>query len=285
MMRLIFAALLATAATSVFAADVVLEEPVGAEGPRISGYGELFIGGLHIPDFSDFDEDDTFLVYGGAARVNVPINERWNLQADLTAERTDFINDLDLTTVGGALHAYWRDPSSYAFGIFAAYNHNTISDDDDELDLPTFFVGPEAQAYFGNFTVYGQAYYGQLELDDLPVDNFDIWGGRAIVRYFAQPNLRFDGELGYETMDVEGTDFDTFTAAAQAMYSFEGTPLSAFARYQFDLLSIDDADVDLDSHKFLVGVRASFGSDTLIDEDRNGATMDTRRPNLAFPFL
>ena len=35
-------------------------------------------------------------------------------------------------------------------------------------------------------------------------------------------------------------------------------------------------------HKFVVGVRASFGSSTLKEEDRKGATMDTPRFSFAF---
>ncbi|WP_210235490.1 hypothetical protein, partial [Mesorhizobium sp. M8A.F.Ca.ET.165.01.1.1] len=95
----------------------------------------------------------------------------------------------------------------------------------------TFTVGPEAQAYFGNVTVYGQVYYGQLRASGEP-EHFDNWGGRGVVRYFAQDDLRFDGELGFSRLSGFGGHFDTFTAALQATYRFSGTPWSVFGRYQ-----------------------------------------------------
>ena len=79
-------------------------------------------------------------------------------------------------------------------------------------------------------------------------------------------------------------DVDTVALALQAMYRFSDTPFSVFGRYQFETTSFDAAgpfnDEDIDSHKLVVGLRASFGSSTLIEEDRNGATMDTFRSNL-----
>ena len=67
------------------------------------------------------------------------------------------------------------------------------------------------------------------------------------------------------------------------MYRFSGTPFSVFGRYQFERTSLSAFDISENIHKYVIGVRASFGSDTLLDEDRNGATMDTSRPNLILP--
>src|SRR6202007_3160764 len=47
--------------------------------PPISGYGEVYLGGLR------FDGNDyTTRAGGGAARVNVAFAQRWNLQGDAT---------------------------------------------------------------------------------------------------------------------------------------------------------------------------------------------------------
>jgi hypothetical protein len=143
-------------------------------------------------------------------------------------------------------------------------------------------AGPEAQVYFGNFTLYGQAYYGELDLRDTGFQRaFDFWGGRGVVRYFALPNLRFDAELGYRRLDIDfgSGHLDTVIAAVQAMYRFESTPISLFGRYQFENNLGESSDENLETNKFTVGVRASFGTETLFDEDRYGATMDTHRTN------
>ncbi|CDX12460.1 conserved hypothetical protein [Mesorhizobium sp. ORS 3324] len=104
-----------------------------------------------------------------------------------------------------------------------------------------------------------------------------------MIRYFAQENLRFDGELGFSRLSASGEHLDTVTAALQATYRFSGTPFAVFGRYQLDHLS--EPFGHLNVHKYLIGLRASFGSNSLLDEDRNGATMDTYRPNFILPFV
>ena len=78
---LVVASLAAT--TSAFAADALpplAEETVAT--PRISGYGELYLGGLRF-----VGDDYTTRAGGGAARVNIAFAQRWNLQGDLTYDR------------------------------------------------------------------------------------------------------------------------------------------------------------------------------------------------------
>jgi hypothetical protein len=255
-------------ARSAFAADAVqpiVEVPVVA--PHISGYGEIYLGGLKFAG-----EDDTLWVGGGAARVNIPFAERWNIQLDGTYDR--IWNRFEHTDgIGGAVHTYFRDSDSFAVGLFA-----TIKDFGGNIDgVYDYTVGPEAQAYFGNLTLYRQAYYGKDHVGDF-TDDLDEWGVRGVVRYFVQKNLRLDAELAYNVIDAGSVNFDTFGAAVQAMYRFDSTPWSVFGRYEFDRFSVESNHTD--SNKFLVGIRASFGSDSLFEEDRNGATMDTYHPNL-----
>lgn len=281
MKKLLAAAGLVVLATPALAADPT--QPVEETVRQVSGYGQIYGGGLWISEFSD----DTLWAAGGAARINVPFAERWNAQGDFTVDAVGQDDD-SLHGVGGAAHIFWRDPASYAFGGFVQASTYGFSGGSD-VDLWSWKVGPEAQAYFGNVTLYAQAYYGALESDFLPFD-VDLMGIRGVVRYFAQDNLRFDGELGFHRANIsafgEEADFDTIAAALQATYRFDGTPWSVFGRYQYENISISEgpADASFDSHKLMVGLRASFGSSTLIDEDRNGATMDTYQPNFVMPF-
>ncbi|MGX9142080.1 hypothetical protein [Mesorhizobium sp. 128a] len=98
-----------------------------------------------------------------------------------------------------------------------------------------------------------------------------------------QPNLRLDGEVAFNRVGFDFADFDTVSLAAQATYRFEGTPWSLFGRYQHDRISVESETFNT-SNKYMIGLRASFGSRTLFDEDRNGATMDTYRSNSILPF-
>ena len=282
MKKLLAAAGFATLATSAFAADPT--QPVEETARQVSGYGQIYGGGLWLSELSD----ETLWAAGGAARINVPFAERWNAQGDFTVDAIGQDGN-SIHGVGGAAHLFWRDPASYAFGGFAQVQTYGFSSGPD-TDFWDWKVGPEAQAYLGNVTLYAQAYYGGLEADFLPVD-IDLMGIRGVVRYFAQDNLRFDGELGFHRTNLsafgEEADFDTIAAALQATYRFDGTPWSVFGRYQYENISFSEGGPgtdSFDSHKLMVGLRASFGSSTLIDEDRNGATMDTYQPNFVMPF-
>jgi opacity protein-like surface antigen len=268
MRRFLIIAISFSTTTSALAADAAheaMESPIVA--PRISGYGEIYLGGLKFSD-----EDDTLWTGGGTARVNIPFAQRWNIQIDGTYDRVwDSFNRTD--GIGGAVHAYYRDPNLFAAGLFAS-----IKDFGGDIEgVYDYAGGPEAQVYFGNLTLYGQAYYGKDHVGDF-IDDLDEWGVRGVARYFVRKNLRLDAEIAYNVTDAGSVSFDTVGMSVQAMYRFDATPWSVFGRYQFDRLTIESNDID--TNKFLIGIRASFGSDSLFDEDRNGATMDTYHPNL-----
>ena len=277
MYRLLISAAMAATATSAFAADaIVMDQTVAA--PHISGYVEAYLGGLYLTVPGDHA---TATTAGGTGRVNFPVDARWNIQTDAMVDSL-WVQGQNLYGYGGAVHAYWRDPSAYALGGFATitgYGGDGIGGQ----NIYNFTVGPEAQVYMGNVTLYGQVYYGQLRANGSS-DHYDDWGGRGVVRYFARDNLRFDGELGFSQLSGFGGHLNTVTGALQAMYRFSGTPFSVFGRYQLDHETFSGSSGSINVHKYLIGLRASFGSDTLLDEDRNGATMDTYRPNFILPF-
>ncbi|TGR36129.1 hypothetical protein, partial [Mesorhizobium sp. M8A.F.Ca.ET.198.01.1.1] len=79
MYRFLLGTAIAATATAAFAADapVVLDQELAQ--PHISGYGELYVGGLYISVPGDHA---TGTAAGGAARVNFPIDARWNIQTD-----------------------------------------------------------------------------------------------------------------------------------------------------------------------------------------------------------
>lgn len=277
----LLSACIAALATASYAADSVAPTPEAAIR-HVSGYGEIYGAGVWI---DEFDEGDIW-GFGGAARINVPFAERWNAQGDLVADAIDF-DDTRVHGIGGVFHLNWRNPASYALGGFAEFKTYGISEATDQ-DIWDWKVGPEAQVYFANLTLYGQAYYGGLEAELLPYD-VDLMGVRGVVRYFAQDDLRFDAELGFHrtSLSVGGfdADFDTVAVALQATYRFTDTPWAVFARYQYENVSFSEASDSLDLQKLSIGLRASFGSTTLLDQDRNGATMDTYRPNFVLPLI
>ncbi len=277
MKRLISTAFFTLLTASAFAADII--EPADQPGRRISGYGEIYAGGVWVRYDGD---DEDYWAAGGAGQLNIPFADSWNAQGGLNLDAIGRDGD-SLYGGGGALHLFWRDPASFALGGFAeikGYGFSGEGPDDDTWDWK---LGPEAQLYLDRVTLYGQAYYGRFEVDFAPV-TIEQMGVRGVARYFATDNLRFDAEAGFHRIRIDEADqeADTVSLALQAMYRFTDTPVSVFGRYQFD--SADFGGTDVDFHKAVVGLRFSFGSDTLIDEDRNGATMDTWRPNFIQPL-
>lgn len=254
------------AATSAYAEETV--QPLAGERvatPRISGYGELYLGGLRF-----VGDDYTTRAGGGAARVNVAFAQRWNLQGDVTYDSI-WGHYAPLYETRGAIHFYYRNPDSFAAGVFAAYTSFGI---DSNVTAYNYAVGPEAQLYLGNLTLYGQASIGQLTINAFRGNQ---WGVHATARYFVQKNLRLDGELAFNRTQYSVKE-DVFGVAVQAMYRFDETPWSLFGRYQFERTKVETFSHDTRANKFVIGLRASFGSASLFDEDRNGATMDTYRP-------
>ena len=117
MYRLLIGAAMALTATSSFAADYVQQEPVSA--PRISGYVEGYLGGvwLHVDDPFGGGESESGWAAGGDGRVNFPINDRWNIQTDAIVDSV-WMNHQNIYGYGGAVHAYWRDPSRFAEVVY-----------------------------------------------------------------------------------------------------------------------------------------------------------------------
>ncbi|EFK95589.1 conserved hypothetical protein, partial [sediment metagenome] len=194
--------------------------------------------------------------------------ERFNAQGDLFGESLRF-DWGDVDTVGAGLHLFWRDPNRYAFGVFGSYSSTSAGDSFNE-----YMVGPEGQIYIDDVTLYGQAYFGRVETSFN--DDADVWGVRGVARYFLQDNFKLEGEIGYRSFDFDFAEIDVWTFATQADYRFSDSPFSVFGRYELNMFSDDDGD-NLDVHKFIVGLRGTFGADTLKEEDRFGATMDLPR--------
>lgn len=132
-------------------------------------------------------------------------------------------------------------------------------------DVTLWGVGVEGQFNASpNWTVYGQAGYGQS--DDL--GDADLWAARGEVRYFVSDNFKLQGSAGYTTADVKGGDFDIWNIGADAEYQFANTPFSVTAGYEHS--EIDDFDLKDDTFK--VGLRYTFGG-TVRDRDQGGAAL------------
>lgn len=246
--------------SSVFALALLAPAAALAD-PVLKGHTDFYSGAANINNI-------TVWSMGGVARANANLSARWNIEGEAFADSI-FNNDGSIVALGGALHAYWRDPERFAVGAFVVGNGlwgNGVH------FANHYRVGPEAQVYTDKVTLYGQAWFGQEFTDGNPTPLDEI-GGRAIVRWFPSDNLRFDGELTYLAVNGAGITASGLIAAAQANYRFTDTAWTVFGRYQIDH-PMGDAEFVGNLHRFHIGLRYNFGSSTLKDDDRNGATME-----------
>jgi hypothetical protein len=229
---------------------------------------------------------------GGAARINAWLAPAWSTQFDLSGEVVfpnkgsgGYSSNVSTQTLAG--HLDWRDPSRGLLGLMVGLaGTNDYAGTGQDW---SFFFGPEAQLYWGNFTFYAQGgllrqlsgYYGPDYNDDYKMDN--IWFAQLAGRYFWGPNTKLEGSVGYIDGGIWGTkyyghDYDAkaLTYSAEVEHRFDQSPLSVFGR--FSGFTSDDYYVTGGSsseYAGMLGVKVHFGSGTLLSEDRTGATLKT----------
>ena len=231
---------------------------------------------------SDDIDDEDFPVIEGAARANIPLASNFSIQLDLDGmlgiqERgrpggEDYLQNYFFASG----HLTWRDPSTAAAGVLFSYGESNGGDDE---EAQVWFVGAEAQGYFDNLTLYGQA--GYMVADDETEDDVitDAFWLRAVGRYFLGPNQRLQAEFAYingEENDSSPDDIDGWAWGGRYDQAINDGPLSFFVSYRGSYIRKDESTDDtLTDHTVLVGIALRLGAENLRDEDRRGATLDT----------
>jgi hypothetical protein len=213
----------------------------------------------------------------------------FGLQGDLVVSRGEmsyFIVSVDTSRIDGALHAFYRQQDQFLVGGFVQAGSTEYSIDTspgDDLSIDHVFAGLEGQLFLGNATLYGQVgrvNYSTDEYDD------DVSGmfATAELRYYLEPNLKIEAHGGITSLDSEGTDATIYNLGIGAEYRLTDSPLSLFAT--LDHVSVDSdssGSLNVDSNRILVGAKISFGTETMIERDRSGASLKPMRDEL--PFL
>ena len=261
----------------------------GGEGVKLSGVAEIRATYLHLDDDGknvlQGGEASDYWIFGGWGATDVAWRAL-NLQADFSAEGNLDETSADDTyqhSYGGGLHVGWRDPELGSFGAFGSAGHVKINNvGGNDPDTVAWGIGLEGQAFFDAFTLYLQA--GYLDRETLSsggdVDALKNAGfGRVVGRYFCGDNLKLESEVSYTQgkMDPDEDNVWILGWGADVEYRLGGTPVSGFvgytgARYDQD----DDSDV-LYEHRVGFGVRVYFGQESLIANDRHGASFDLPR--------
>ena len=168
--------------------------------PAVSGPNGKVEIGAGWADLDDIDGDE---VFRGAAAFSFPVGDMFGIQADVYA-----VDALDETTVGGAIHAFTRDPNSYLLGVYGGYA--------DAGSAHAWYVGPEAELYLDNISI--EAIAGYVDVSDSSFDgNFY---GLADLAFYATDNFR----LSIGASSVAG--FETGRAGLEWFMGDTGLPVS-----------------------------------------------------------
>jgi hypothetical protein len=229
----------------------------------------------------------TELTLAGHGHVSIPLSESFSAQFDVQTEFYDRTTDEDdeaapqgAQMLGG--HLSWRDPETGLIGIFAGVGMGEADEDDeDRNDHVGLLAGVEGQYYLDQFTFYAQAGCGDFKQDEDPDEGFlDGWFARGVARYFFSENFLLQAEVSYgETSEYVDGDSEgqiwNWGALAKMRIS-ESYPIYGTLEYRGG--NYEDAEDGVDSveeHAFLVGLDFTFGAESLWENDRRGATLDT----------
>ncbi|MEM7634410.1 MAG: hypothetical protein AAF299_07610 [Pseudomonadota bacterium] len=292
---------LAVSANSATAADFEPEEAI--RGLVISGEVETFSGFMVYGSESgdtEYDEDDTQFVSGVLGRLSLPLGDNLSVQMDgeleysttsLTDEKQDDLFQHSFLFGG---HVSWRDPETALFGGFASFGSGDHDDDNDGADRFDFYaVGAEAQFYLDDLTFYVQGGYidgatrasvPQIDDDSLR----DAFFGRGVVRWFMNEDSRVQLEFAYVDGDIDNnenpaSEMTIIEWGARYDTVIPGLPIlgdsNVFVGYRGAHYEKNDPtnaadDAEFVDHIIMVGFTHRFGTQSIKETDRYGATLD-----------
>ena len=179
------------------AADV----ETGATLPAVSGpNGKLDIG----TGWADIDNLNSDQEFRGGAALSFPVGDMFGIQGDLTA-----LDVFNTTAVGGAIHAFTRDPNSYLLGVYGGYvdvDHGNV-----------WYVGPEVELYLDNISI--EAVGGYMDVSGSSSSSNKFYAVADLALY-ATDNFR----LSIGASSVAG--FETGRAGLEWFMADTGIPAS-----------------------------------------------------------
>ncbi len=251
-------------------------------------------------------------VLGGAGRANWWATPNVSFQLDGQAEGTQYrIPDAfffpGLSGRASTLawlvagHANWRDPQRGLVGVFGGFGDaggNGLTAVGGQTGVRHGLIGAEGQVYWNMLTLYGQAGYDStIGMGDGGfMSNVHQWFVRGTGRYFFGPNLMLEATGQYANGTIEhglffglaatpNTDFNTLLWRLKGEWRPGMMPFSVFAVYEgsrsdFDTMPAFGAPFTekVTDDRVMAGVRVYLGEDTLLGNDRHGATLDIRDP-------
>jgi len=122
------------------------------------------------------------------------------------------------------------------------------------------------------------------------IDDVHAWFVRATARYFFMPNFMVEGTgqysngaigfSGFGSFSIPDTDFNMWRASVKAEWRPSTMPFSVFAKYEFNQtnytqnITFFSPGERVTENRVMAGLRLYLGQNTLLANDRTGATLD-----------
>jgi hypothetical protein len=249
--------------TALLAAAVALiGTPAAAEGylgARYGGGDIDFLGGADLE------------VWQAEGAVGWNSGSGWGGQFGASFGNVEFDSggDGDAWTADG--HLYWQN-GSWRFGGVVA---TTQLDFDSSTSLDDWVYGLETMFETGaNSNIFASVTVGEAEF----LADADTWNVDAGANFYAGPNTRFGGFVGFGNLDFGGGDSDSLSAGLNTEFQPWSAPVSITLGWNY--FDADDAGIDATSWN--VGARWNFGGGTL--QERNNAVPFTIQTGLLDRF-
>jgi hypothetical protein len=205
----------------------------------VNGKWELGLGTFG----TDTSASDSGLFIHGGASLTLPVGHDFGLQGDIGVKGGSY------GAIGGAIHAFTRDPDRYLIGVTGAL----VRFNDTDATLTAF--GPEGELYFDRFSLEGWAGVVNVDYDDDALEDESGFFGIGDFVYYPTDNWRLSlgGSLLLDNAQLRlGTE-----------YQFDDSNLSMFGNLR----------VGEDSTWIAtIGLKGYFGGDdpgkSLIDRQR-----------------
>jgi hypothetical protein len=140
--------------------------------------------------------------------------------------------------------------------------------------------GAEGQLYRGNLTLYAQAGFGNNTKGASGEGFNDGWFVRGVARYFLRPDTKLEAEISYAEADpyIDGNDKGKFTGWGASidhkLFDLRSYPVYGTLAYRGTYYDATTESDHATEHVFKAGIKVLFGANTLLQNDRYGATLD-----------
>lgn len=250
--------------------------------------------------------------FAGEARVSVAYTDKSGFGAQLDnvySVANGQGSDIDIqpssfntsaTSVDTAIHGFYRT-KDFLLGLYGqhtSYNLRASAAENISQTVPlssAYFLGADGQYYFDRATVYAQAGYQSfgsgITFGDNQVTSPAGFSASLNGRYFIQNNWKIEATYAYSGVSLSqkspdvnnNVNFSSNSLAIGTEYRLDKSPVSFFGKYQYSASSMSGnvwfvgnqiGNANLSSNALMVGVKFTFGTNTLLEQDRRGVTLN-----------